>query len=145
MKNMRLIIIIVLLLVIAAGAGFYYVTTHREAPDFKQGLLVPNGIAINEKQINDEVVTKTIAVEIQKATLEKATKKDMQADDNMKAFLLKGIYSSGPQSGQLSEILVMKDGTFVASKYISPSRLQYAKGRFSSYTMNYLTGLYTLQ
>lgn len=145
MRKTKVLIGIIVLILIIAGIGFYYVVTHREE-DFKEGIVVPEGIAIFDKEIYDKIVTKTLVMEIQKSPLEKAVKQDMnRINDNDRAFSIKALYNAEvPKSGQLAAIEVLKDGSFVASKNIN-GRLQYAKGKFGSYTMDYLTGLYTLE
>ena len=146
MRKTQILIAIIVLILILAGIGFYYVVNHREDTDFKEGIVVPEGIAIFEKEIHDNIVAKTLVMEIQKSPLEKATKQDMnQINDNDRAFSIKALYNGAvPKDGQLATIEVLKDGGFVASKNIN-GRLQYVKGKFGSYTMDYLTGLYTLQ
>lgn len=145
-KTKVLIAIIVLILIIAS-ISFFYVVTHREDPDFKEGIIVPEGIAIfGNGEINDQIVAKTLVMEIQKSPLEKAVKQDVSniAEDDT-AFSIRALYKAeAPKTGQLVAIEVLKDGSFVASKNIN-GRLQYAKGKFGRYTMDYLTGLYTLE
>jgi hypothetical protein len=146
MSKTKVLIAILVLILILASIGFYYVVTHREDTDFKEGIVVPSGIAIYDKEIYDNIVAKTLVIEIQKSPLEKATKKDMnRINDNDRAFSIKALYNKEvPKSGQLAAIEVLKDHSFIASKNIN-GRLQYVKGKFGSYTMDYLTGLYTLQ
>jgi hypothetical protein len=146
MSKTKVLIAILVLILILASIGFYYVVTHREDTDFKEGIVVPSGIAIYDKEIYDNIVAKTLVLEIQKSPLEKATKQDMnRINDNDRAFSIKALYNAEvPKSGQLATIEVLKDRSFIASKSIN-GRLQYVKGKFGSYTMDYLTGLYTLQ
>lgn len=146
MKNYRLIIGISILAVIIASIGFYYVITNREDADFKENIVMPDGIAIFDKEIYDEVVAKTIVMEIQNSPNEKATKKDLSSiNEDDRAFSIRALYNAeAPKSGQLEAIEVLKDGTFVASKKVN-GKSQYAKGRFGIYTLDYLTGLYTLE
>ncbi len=107
---------------------------------------MPVGIAINDKEIYDEIVAKTLVMEINKSPLEKASKQDMnRINDIDRAFSIKALYNAETsKSGQLAAVEVLKDGTFVASKNIN-GRLQYVKGKLGNYTIDYLTGLYTLQ
>jgi hypothetical protein len=146
MSKTKILIAIIVLALILASIGFYYVVMQKEDPDFKEGIVVPEGIVIFDKEIYDMIVTKTLVMEIQKSPLEKATKQDMnQINDNDRAFSIRALYNAEvPKSGQLVTIEVLKDGSFVTSKNIN-GRLQYVKGKFGSYTMDYLTGLYTLQ
>jgi hypothetical protein len=146
MSKTKILIAIIVLALILASVGFYNVVIKTEDPDFKEGIIVPEGITIFDKEIYDMIVTKTLVMEIQKSPLEKATKLDMnQINDNDRAFSIRTLYNAEvPKSGQLVTIEVLKDGSFVASKNID-GRLQYVKGKFGSYTMDYLTGLYTLQ
>lgn len=146
MSKTKILIAIIVLALILASIGFYYVVMQTEDPDFKEGIVVPEGITIFDKEIYDMIVTKTLVMEIQKSPLEKASKQDMnQINDNDRAFSIRALYNAEvPKSGQLDTIEVLKDGSFVASKNIN-GRLQYVKGKFGSYTMDYLTGLYTLQ
>lgn len=146
MSKTKVIIAIIVLILIIASIGLFYVVTHREDADFKEGIVIPEGITIFDKEIYDTIVTKTLVIEIQKSPLEKSTKQDMnRINDNDRAFSIKALYNKEvPMSGQLVGIEVLKDGSFVASKSIN-GRLQYVKGKFGSYTMDYLTGLYTIQ
>lgn len=146
MKKYRLLIAVIILVLIIASIGFYYVVTNREAPNFKEGIVMPVGIAINDKEIYDEIVAKTLVMEINKSPLEKASKQDMnRINDIDRAFSIKALYNAETsKSGQLAAVEVLKDGTFVASKNIN-GRLQYVKGKLGNYTIDYLTGLYTLQ
>jgi hypothetical protein len=146
MKKYKLLIAVIIFILIAASLGFYYVVMNREDTDFKEGIAIPQGITINEKEINDEVVAKTLVMEIQKSSLEKASKYDMNhIDDSDRAFSIGALYKEeAAKFGQLMDIVVLNDGSFVASKNIN-GRLQYVKGQFSSYTMDYLTALNTLQ
>ena len=147
MSKTKVAMAIVVLILIIASIGFFYVVTHREDADFKEGIIIPEGIAIfNKREINDQIVVKTLVMEIQKSNLEKATKQDMsQINANDTAFLIRTSYKKeAPKSGQLVAIVVLKDGSFVASKNVN-GILQYAKGKFGSYTMDYLTGLYTVE
>lgn len=147
MSKIKVLIAIIILILILASIGFYYVVTHREEVDFKEGIVVPEGIAIfNKGEIYDLIVTKTLVMEIQKSPLEKATKQDMKRiNDDDRAFSIRALYKQEvPESGQLAAIEVLKDGSFVASKNVN-GRLQYVKGKFGSYTMDYLTGIYTTQ
>jgi hypothetical protein len=146
MSKTKILIAIIVLALILASVGFYNVVIKTEDPEFKEGIIVPEGITIFDKEIYDMIVTKTLVMEIQKSPLEKATKLDMnQINDSDRAFSIRALYNAEiPKSGQLVTIEVLKDGSFVASKNID-GRLQYVKGKFGSYTMDYLTGLYTLQ
>lgn len=147
MSKTKVFIAIIILILIIASISFFYVVTHREDPNFKENLTMPVGIAIFDKgEINDQIVAKTLVMEIQKSALEKATKRDMnEINANDTAFSIRALYKAEtPKSGQLAAIVVLKDGSFVASKNIN-GRLQYVKGKFGSYTMDYLTGLYTVE
>ena len=147
MSKTKVLIAIIVLILIIASIGFFYVVTQREDTDFAEGIVVPEGIAIfNKGEIYDVIVTKTLVMEIQKSPLEKATKQDMKRiNENDSAFSIRALYKEEvPKSGQLAAIAVLKDGSFVASKNVN-GRLQYVKGKFGSYTMDYLTGLYTTQ
>ncbi|HUV84962.1 MAG TPA: hypothetical protein VMV86_04585 [Methanosarcinales archaeon] len=147
MSKTKVLITIIVLILIIASIGFFYVVTQREDTDFAEGIVVPEGIAIfNKGEIYDVIVTKTLVMEIQKSPLEKATKQDMKRiNENDSAFSIRALYKEEvPKSGQLAAIAVLKDGSFVASKNVN-GRLQYVKGKFGSYTMDYLTGLYTTQ
>jgi preprotein translocase subunit SecF len=147
MSKTKVLIAIIVLILVIASIGFFYVVTHREDADFKESIIVPTGIAIFDKgEIRDQIVAKTLVMEIQKSNLEKATKQDLnQINTKDTAFSIRALYKEEvPESGQLVAIVVLKDGTFVASKNIN-GRLQYAKGKFGSYTMDYLTGLYTVE
>ncbi|MDF2890427.1 MAG: hypothetical protein K0R80_794 [Clostridia bacterium] len=146
MKKYKQLIAVIIFILIAASLSFYYVVMNREDTEFKEGIAMPRGIIIGEKKIDDEVVAKTLVMEIQRVTLEKATKYDMNnINDNDRAFLIQPLYEENAvKSGQLVAIEVLKDGTFVASKNVN-GRLQYVKGQFSTYTMDYFTALHTLQ
>jgi preprotein translocase subunit SecF len=146
MNKYKLIIALIIFILVIASLGFYYVTTNREAPDFKEGIVMPQSISINDKKIDDQVVLKTLLVGIEKSPLEKAAKRDQSSiNKNDRVFSIHAIYSDGdPQSGRLDTIEVLSDGTFIASK-IKNGKLQYVKGKFGSYTMDFLTGVYSLQ
>jgi hypothetical protein len=61
------------------------------------------------------------------------------------AFSIKAIYAEdAPKSGRIDNIIVLPDGNFIVSRAIN-GRLQYAKGQFSRYTLDYFTGLDTIQ
>lgn len=161
MKKSVVMLAVLVVLLIAAGSVFYYVVSHRENPDFKEGLLMPKGITIiddinkplisgsslreGEKEIQDQIVVKTLYLELEKAPLQKATKRDMQdisSSDRM--YSIKALYDeSDPASGRVENIEVLKDGSFVVSKLVD-GRHQYAKGQFGAYTIDYLIGLYML-
>lgn len=146
MKKSIVFIILLILVLIIAGIVFYNVVFQTKAEDFKEGIVMPKGIAIFDKEIYDEIAVKTIVLEVQKSPLEKATKRDMESiNENNRAFSIRLIYNeSDPQSGRLKNIEVLKDRTFIASK-TSNGRDQYVKGKFATYTLDYLTGLYTAE
>ncbi len=161
MKKSIVMIAIIVVLLIAAASIFYYVVNHRESPDFKEGLLTPIGITIiddtsrpliqgsslreGEKEIKDAIVAKTLYMELEKAQLQKATKKDMQdISSTDRLYSIKALYNEGDSaSGRIENIEIRKDGSFVVSKLID-GKQQYAKGQFGAYTIDYLIGLYTL-
>jgi hypothetical protein len=161
MKKSAAIIVGLGTLLVIAGSVFYYVVSHRENTDFKEGLLMPREITIiddisrpllpgsslreGEKEIQDQIVVKTLYLELEKAQLQKATQRDMQdisGSDRM--YSIKALYNQGDSaSGRVESIEVLKDGSFVVSKLVK-GKHQYAKGQFGPYTIDYLIGLYTL-
>lgn len=146
MNKSKIMIAVLILILIIASLLFYNVVINREAPNFKEGIVMPQGIAIYDKEIYDSIVVKTIVMEIEKSPLEKATKRDQDSIEEIeRAFSIRAIYNKeDPQSGRLNTIEVLTDGTFIASKNVN-GREQYVKGKFGPYTLNYLTGLYTLE
>jgi hypothetical protein len=146
MSKTKILIGIIVFILIITSISFFYVVNQREDADFAEYIVVPEGITIFDKEIYDMIVTKTLVMEIQKSPLEKATKQDLnRIDDKDSAFSIRALYKAeGDKSGRLDAVEVLKDGSFVASKNVN-GRMQYVKGKFGIYTMDYLTGLYTLQ
>ena len=144
----RIIIVSVLvLLVILSVVGFYYVVNNRQDVDFKEGIIAPRGVSINgDDEITDEIVVKTVVMELEKGNLEIATKRDMTGIDQADiVFSIKAIYEENAStSGRIENIVVLQDGSFVASKKVN-GRLYYAKGQFGKYTLDYFTGLDAIQ
>lgn len=161
MKKSVVMIAVIVILLIGAGSAFYYVVNHRESPDFKEGILTPTGITITddinkppvqgsnlregEKEIKDPIVAKTFYMELEKAQLQKATKRDMEDISSAdRLYSITALYNEGDSAtGRIENIEVLKDGSFVVSKLVD-GKHQYAKGRFGAYTLDYLIGLYTL-
>lgn len=146
MNKIKWIFVILIILLVIAGVAFYYVLNNREDTSFKENIAMPQAIAINEdNEINDPIVVKTIVMEIQKSTLEKATARDIEEiTQSERAFTIRIVYQGDEEkSGRLSTIHVLQDGTFYTSKRVNGAE-RYVKGKFGKYTMDYLVGLYTL-
>lgn len=144
----RIIIVsLIVLVVILSAVGFYYVVNNRQDVDFKEGIITPKGISINgDEVITDEIVVRTLVMELEKGNLEKATKRDMTSIDQADiVFSIHVVYDeNASESGLLKDIMVLQDGSFVASKKTN-GRLHYAKGQFGKYTLDYFTGLDVIQ
>ena len=162
MKKSMIALIAAVFIVGIAGFAFYNAVNPGEEPDFKQGLMMPKRITIiddidkpllpgstlreGEQEVSDEIVIKTLYLEIEKAQMEKATKRDKESISPAERLCsITAVYDEkDPASGRLVTIEVLQDGTFIVSKTLN-GREQYAKGQFSSYTMAYITGLSTLE
>jgi hypothetical protein len=167
MKRTKWIIAaVVVLLILAVGVVFYRSVYNAGKPQnlagFANDLVMPDAITLTDKvnkplaqgsnlregelQISDKIVVKTIFIEVGKSSFTKATKADKEdISDTQRAFSIGMVYSqNAPQSNRLTTIEVLPDGTFYTSKIVN-GKEQYAKGKFSEYTMNYLVGLYTIR
>ncbi|MGB7606675.1 MAG: hypothetical protein WBL93_14485 [Lutisporaceae bacterium] len=164
-KNKWIIATIVVLLILGATAIFYAAVFRgnqsEDYTSFAEDLTLPDGITMIDKidkplvagsklregeiEIYDEIVVKTIVLEIKKSSLEKATKRDKQnIAEADRAFSIGTIYKETPISGKLGTIEVLNDGSFITSKYVN-GKEQFVRGKFGKYTMDYFTGLYTLR
>ncbi|MDF2521527.1 MAG: hypothetical protein K0R84_2155 [Clostridia bacterium] len=166
MKKGKWIIVAVIAALLAVSVFAFYSTVFKdeEAPDlasFAENLEMPDGITMNDKvdrpqlpssslregeiEIYDEVVNKTLLMEIEKAQLQKATKRDMEEIDAAdRVLFIKAVYKQeASKADRLLTVEVMNDKTFIVSKNHN-GKIYYAKGKFSPYTMDYLVGLYAL-
>jgi len=167
MKKGKWIIAAIVVLLILGVTAIFYTTMFRDNQSddytsFTEDIILPDGITMideidrplvsgsnlreGEIEIYDEIVLKTIVLEIKKASLEKSTERDKKNITVADRQLSIGtIYKDETvKSGRLGTIEVLKDGTFITSKYVD-GKEQFVKGKFSSYTMDYFVGLYTLQ
>lgn len=166
MKKNKWIVVTIVVLLILGAAAIFYATVLRgnqnvDYTSFAEDIAAPDGITMIDKidrplaagsklregeiEIYDEIVVKTIVLEIKKSSLEKATKRDKQnIAEADRAFSIGPIYKEKPKSGELGTIEVLNDGSFITSKYVN-GKEQFVRGKFGKYTMDYFTGLYTLR
>lgn len=167
MKKAKWIIVIIAVLLILGVTAIFYTTVFKDkqSKDYKsfaEDIVPPDGVTIVDKvdkplvpgsnlregeiEIYDEVVVKTIVLEIKNSSLKKSSKSEKQRiTDSDRAFSIGSIYKEKtPANGKLGTIEVLKDGSFITSKYEN-GKERFAKGKFKKYTMDYFTGLYTLR